>query len=196
MDARLKRKLLALATLVAIGMISSMIFSVALGYASAMGVAVGASYGLLLSLALGAVTFFVMQGPMRGWLASLSFAADLAVRSAIYAAIILPTQFFQLGALVLGQHYPPSLKGFWISMVYSVVCVILFNLVIGVTGLIGGRTFVNFISGRYHSPVEENRFVLFVDIVTYSKPVPSGLNRYVPCVNWSFFPFISPSNPE
>lgn len=165
MDARLQRKLLALATLVAIGMISSMIFSVALGYATAIGVAVGASYGLLLSLALGAVTLFVMQGPMRGWLASLSFAADVAVRSAIYAAIILPTQFFQLGALVLGQHYPPSLKGFWISMVYSVACVILFNLVIGVTGLIGGRTFLNFISGRYHSPVEENRFVLFVDIV-------------------------------
>jgi hypothetical protein len=38
--------------------------------------------------------------------------------------------------------------------------------------------------------------VLLVDCVMISKLLPSGLNRYVPCVNWSFFPFISPSNPE
>ncbi len=165
MDARLERKFLALAIVVAVGVVSSIGFSAALGYASPIGIAVGASYGLLLSLALGGVTLFVLQGPMRGWLASLSFTADLAVRSAIYAAIIVPTQLFQLGALVMGQRYPPSIKGFWISMVYSVASVILFNLMIGITGLIGGRTFLNFISGRYHSPVEENRFVLFVDIV-------------------------------
>src|SRR5207245_2896438 len=29
---------------------------------------------------------------------------------------------------------------------------------------IGWRAFVNFVTGRYHTPVEENRFVLFVDI--------------------------------
>jgi adenylate cyclase len=166
MNARLERKLRVLAAVVAVGVISSIGFSVAPGYGrSPIEIAVGISYGLLLSLALGGVTLFVLQGPMRGWLASLSFAADIAVRSAIYAAIIIPTELFQLGALIVGQHYPPSRKDFWISMVYSVVCVILFNLVIGIAGLIGGRTFLNFISGRYHSPVEENRFVLFVDIV-------------------------------
>ena len=165
MDARLKRKLRALAIVVGIGVSSSMVFSAALGYPDALGIAVGASYGLLLSLALGGVTLFVMRGPMRGWLASLSFAADVAVRSAIYAAIIIPTDFFQLGALVLGLHRAPSTRDFWFSVAFSAVSVILYNLVIGITGLIGGRTFLNFITGRYHSPVEENRFVLFVDIV-------------------------------
>jgi adenylate cyclase len=165
MDARLQRKLLALAAVVAAGVITSVAVPFTLGYATPIGIAVGACYGLLLSLSLGAVTLFVLQGPMRGWLASLSFTADVAVRSAIYAAIIIPTEYFQLGALFLGQHYPPSMKAFWISMVYSVVSAILFNLVIGITGLIGGRTFLNFISGRYHGPVEESRFVLFVDIV-------------------------------
>jgi adenylate cyclase len=164
MNARLERKLRVLAVVVAVGVISSIPFPVALGYRDAIGIAVGMSYGLLLSLTLGGVTLFVLQGPMRGWLASLSFTADLTVRSAIYAAIIIPTEFFQLGALVIGQHYPPSMRVFWISMIYSVVSVILFNLIMGITGLIGGRTFRNFISGRYHSSVEENRFVLFVDI--------------------------------
>ena len=165
MDARLERKLLALAVVVAAGVVSSIAVPIALGYLTPIGIAVGASYGLLLSLSLGGITLFVMQGPMRGWLAGLPFTADVAVRSAIYAAIIIPTEFFQVGALILGQHYPPSMKAFWVAMIYSVVCAILFNLVIGVIGLIGGRTFRNFISGRYHSPVEESRFVLFVDIV-------------------------------
>ena len=38
------------------------------------------------------------------------------------------------------------------------------NLVLGIANIIGPRAFLNFIIGRYHTPVEENRFVLFVDI--------------------------------
>jgi adenylate cyclase len=33
-----------------------------------------------------------------------------------------------------------------------------------ITNLIGARSLLNFLTGRYHAPVEENRFVLFVDI--------------------------------
>jgi adenylate cyclase len=38
------------------------------------------------------------------------------------------------------------------------------NLLFGIANIIGRRAFLNFITGRYHSPVEESRFVLFVDI--------------------------------
>jgi adenylate cyclase len=38
------------------------------------------------------------------------------------------------------------------------------NLALGVTNIIGPRAFLNFFIGRYHAPVEEKRFVLFVDI--------------------------------
>ena len=38
------------------------------------------------------------------------------------------------------------------------------NLGFGIGNIIGPRAFLNFITGRYHSPVEEKRFVLFVDI--------------------------------
>ena len=57
-----------------------------------------------------------------------------------------------------------SSKTFWYGFIYSAVISVLFNLVLGIANLIGGRTFLNFITGRYHTPVEENRFVLFVDI--------------------------------
>ena len=38
------------------------------------------------------------------------------------------------------------------------------NLLFGIANIIGPRAFLNFITGRYHSPIEESRFVLFVDI--------------------------------
>ena len=151
--------------MVAVGVILAIGFSAALGHADPIGIAIGVCYGLLLSLSLGSITLFVFQGPMRGWLAGRSFTMNVAVRSAIYAAIIIPTQWFQLGARVLGLYVPSSMRVFWISIIFSVVVVVLFNLLLGITGLIGGRTFLNFISGRYHAPVEEKRFVLFVDIV-------------------------------
>jgi adenylate cyclase len=66
--------------------------------------------------------------------------------------------------MIAGTPVDPSHKTFWIAIVYSVVFLVLVNLVLGVANIIGPRAFLNFISGRYHSPVEENRFVLFVDI--------------------------------
>jgi len=54
-------------------------------------------YGLLLGVTLAGISLFVLQGPMRPWLGSLSFTVDLMVRTAIYAAVIVPIQFFQLG---------------------------------------------------------------------------------------------------
>ena len=101
---------------------------------------------------------------MRPWLGSLSFTVDLMVRTAIYAAVIVPIQFFQLGDIIARAPPDPSHKVFWISIIYSVVFLILANLVLGVANIIGPRAFINFVTGRYHSPVEENRFVLFVDI--------------------------------
>jgi hypothetical protein len=50
-----------------------------------------------------------------------------------------------------GGHCPYS--------VLSVGFLVLANLVLGVANIIGPRAFLNFVTGRYHSPVEENRFV-------------------------------------
>jgi adenylate cyclase len=86
------------------------------------------------------------------------------VRSAIYSAIIVPILFFQLGGVIAGVARDPSHRTFWIDITYSVACVVLANLVIGITNIIGPRAFLNFVIGRYHTPVEESRFVLFVDI--------------------------------
>ena len=164
MNARLQRKLRLLTVIVVTSVIAGIAFSLALGFTSPSGIEVGILYGLLLSVTIGGISQFVLEGPMRGWLGSLSFTASLMVRSAIYAAIIVPILFFQLGDVIAGIPIDPSHSNFRNSIIYSFVFVVLINLVLGIANIIGARAFLNFITGRYHSPVEENRFVLFVDI--------------------------------
>jgi adenylate cyclase len=164
MDARLERKLRLFAGIIASGIIGGIVFPVVLGHTSASDIAVGVIYGLLIAITIGGMEVFVMEGPMRVWLGGLSFTKNLIVRSAIYAAIIIPIQFFHLGAFLAGLSVEPSRDTFWAATIYSGVFSVVMNLVLGITNLIGRRALLNFITGRYHTPVEENRFVLFVDI--------------------------------
>ena len=164
MNARLERNLRLLAVVAVASAAGGVIYVFAQGFTSPAGIASGIIYGLTLGVALASISLFVLQGPMRGWLGSLSFTADLTVRSAIYAAIIVPIQFFQLGNRIAGTPLDPSYKNIWIAIIYSVALLILANLVFGIANIIGPRAFRNFVTGRYHSPIEENRFVLFVDI--------------------------------
>jgi adenylate cyclase len=97
MNARLERKLRSLAALVAAGFVAGIVFAVAQGRASPSSYVVGASYGVLMSVSLGSTELFVLEGPMREWLGGLSFATKLMVRSTIYVAIIVATQWFQFG---------------------------------------------------------------------------------------------------
>ena len=164
MDARLERSLRLLAVIAAAGTIAGLAVNFAQGRTSASSMVVGIAYGLLMSVAIGGTELFVLQGPMRAWLGDLSFTANLMVRSAIYAAIIVVIQFFQSGEIAAGLPPETSGQSFWSGFIYSAVISVLMNLGFGIANIIGPRAFLNFIIGRYHTPVEENRFVLFVDI--------------------------------
>jgi adenylate cyclase len=164
MDARLERKLRLLAGVVAAGAISGVAFNLAQGLILPSAIIVGIAYGLVMSLALGSIELFVLEGPMRVWLSGLSFAANLMIRSAIYAATIAVIQLFQLGEAMAGLPLEASSKMFWLSFVYSAVLSVAVNLALAIANIIGPRALLNFVTGRYHTPVEEKRFVLFVDI--------------------------------
>ena len=73
-------------------------------------------------------------------------------------------QWIQPGEHIVGLPRETATASFWNGFAYSAAVSVLFNLGFAITNLIGGRSFLNFITGRYHTPVEENRFVLFVDI--------------------------------
>jgi adenylate cyclase len=164
MNARLEKKLRLLAILVTASMLGGAAYSLTQGFIATRDIAVGISYGLIIGAPIASITLFVLEGPMRVWLGGLSFTRNLIVRSAIYASIIVPILFFQLGNVIAGVARDPSHKTLWIDIAFSVACVVLANLVLGITSIIGPRAFLNFIIGRYHTPIEEKRFVLFVDI--------------------------------
>ncbi len=164
MNARLERKLRMFAVIIMAGAIAGFAVSFALGRTSATSMAAGVVYGLLISATIGSIELFVLDGPMRAWLGNLSFTANLIARSAIYASIIVIIQLLQVGEVIAGVPRQTSSGNFWFGFIYSAVLSVLMNLVFGISNLIGPRALLNFITGRYHAPVEENRFVLFVDI--------------------------------
>src|SRR4051794_40718124 len=102
MDARLERKLRLFAGIIVLGTVSGIAVSLAQGRTSPAGMIVGITYGFSMSAAIGGLELFVLDGPVRSWLNNLSFTANLMVRSAIYAAIIMVVQLLQLGELVAG----------------------------------------------------------------------------------------------
>jgi adenylate cyclase len=164
MNARLERKLRLLAVIIAVGTFAGLVVSLLQGRTSPSSMVVGIVYGLFMCIAIGGVELFILDGPMRVWLSGLSFTANLIVRSTIYAAIIMIIQFSQSGEIIAGLPLETSKQDFWLGFIYSAVISVLMNLIFGIAHIIGPRTFLNFITGQYHTPVEENRFVLFVDI--------------------------------
>jgi adenylate cyclase len=160
MSARIERKLRLLAAIVVVGTLAG----VAVNLAQGRPLVVGAAFGFITSVVIGGVELFVLDGPMRDWLGGLSFTANLMVRSVIYAAFILIIQLSQSDGITAGLSLKTSSQNFWSGAISSAVIAVLMNLVFGIANIIGPRAFLNFITGRYHSPVEEDRFVLFVDI--------------------------------
>jgi adenylate cyclase len=164
MNARLERKLRYLAAIIAVGTIVGIAVNLAQGRTSPSSIVVGAAYGLQMCIAIGVLELFVLDGALRTRLGALSFTKNLLLRSAIYAAIITLIQSSQLGEVIVGLPRDPAPQTFWSGFVLSAAIAIVMNLGFSIANLIGPRTLRNFITGRYHSPVEENRFVLFVDI--------------------------------
>jgi adenylate cyclase len=160
MNARLEKNLRTLAAVMACGATAGLVFSLSQGHSPVVGV----SYGLAMSGALGAIELFILSGSLSDWFSRFSFTTTLAIRSAIYAAVIALLQWMQPGEVVAGVPSDANTAAFWQGFLYSAAVSVLFNLGFAITNLIGARSFLNFLTGRYHTPVEENRFVLFVDI--------------------------------
>ena len=164
MNARLERKLRVLAWICVAGVVAGIVFNVAQGRTTTSSMVVGITYGLSLSGVLGGIELFVLEGPLRAWFSELSFTTNLMVRSTIYAAVTVAIQLLQLGERIAGLPLEASSDTFWSGLIYSAVISVVINLARGIADIIGPRALLNFIAGRYHSPVEERRFVLFVDI--------------------------------
>ncbi|WP_407149337.1 adenylate/guanylate cyclase domain-containing protein [Bradyrhizobium sp. ORS 86] len=164
MNARLERRLRYLASIIVAGCLMSVVVNLGQGRHEAAQMIAGFAYALVTCVVIGGIELFILQGPLAERLNRLSFIRLLAVRSTIYAVIIIAIQLLQIGERAAGLRLQSSVRDFGLSIVYSAAISVLLNLGFSIANLIGPRVFMNFVTGRYHSPVEENRFVLFVDI--------------------------------
>lgn len=164
MNAKLERKLRTLGAVIVAGLLASLVINLAQGRHSPAAFIAGFAYALVSCVMLGGLELFVFQGALSERLNRLSFVALLAVRSAAYAVIIIAIQLLQVGERIAGLSLQTSIADFWRSIAYSAAVSLVLNFGFSIATLIGPRVFMNFITGRYHSPVEEDRFVLFVDI--------------------------------
>lgn len=164
MQPRLVRTLRMFAVILVCGMIGGVLYVTSRVGTSRNDIMIGLSYGLLISAAIGGFEMFASTGPLREWLASLSFTASLLIRSVIYAAVILLIQYFDLGTRLVGLTPDPERGDFVSAIIFCGAFSIMMNLALAVVNIIGPRSFLNLATGRYHAPIEEERFVLFVDI--------------------------------
>lgn len=160
MNARLERKLRVLIAIVAAGAMAGAAFSAAHDLPLLPGIVTG----LLISSLVGCFEVLIADGPVRVWLNDRSFTASLLIKSSFYATVILAVEWFPVVDWLFSRTPGLVDPAFWSSLVYSVAVSIIVNLVLAITNLVGGRALINFFTGRYHAPVEEERFVLFVDI--------------------------------
>jgi adenylate cyclase len=160
MNAMLERKLRVLGFVTVGGASAGLLYA----FLHQQNLAVGTIAGILFSFILGGAEVATMDGPLRLKIGSLSFTARILIRSGFYAVVIIAVQWLRLAEKIAGLSGRETAAEFWSTVIYAALVSILFNLLLSITNLIGARALLNFITGRYHHPTEEERFVLFVDI--------------------------------
>jgi hypothetical protein len=102
MTGRQKRYWQILATFLLGGAVAGVCYNVVRGHLAPINFATGAIFGLMIASGIGAFEALVAQGPARLWLRSLPLAGAAVVRSLVYAAVIFPIQYYDLGVKVIG----------------------------------------------------------------------------------------------
>ena len=145
--------------------------AVGAGYALAQGmtsfelIVTSALHGVGIGFVVTLFEIWIDHEPMRSQMARLPFTYTLLVRSVVYVLVIVAVHFaimtIRRGLGIPGEVGASDLLD---TVIFSSAAALGVNFVMQVSNLLGPRTLINFFTGRYHEPRQENRFVLFVDI--------------------------------
>ena len=120
-----------------------------------------ASTGCLLTL-----FEIVVQGPAAAALERVPVAAVMALRLLVYGTLFRSAPLFAhaAGMALSGSSMPPEAVSSPIDLFDSILLALLINAIFLMRGLMGSRTLLAFITGRYHRPRLEDRLVMFLDL--------------------------------
>jgi adenylate cyclase len=162
-NPRLQRHVQTVATVVGISGLGGVGYALAQTHVSTELVITSALHGVAISFLVTMFEIGLDQDPLREWVARLSFTTTLILRSLVYVLVIVVVH-----AVIMEARYrigiAPRVGAFLDTIIFSSIAALAVNFLIEVSTLLGPRTLINFFSGRYHEPRQEERFVLFVDI--------------------------------
>jgi adenylate cyclase len=120
----------------------------------------GAATGAIICLAISAIELFVFDGRLAIHLRRLPFSVEIALRAAIYIAVILAGLSVVPALFSSGSLTVPYARDVWLAIALSIA----FNATVGINQLLGQNVLLSFVAGRYHRPKIEERIVLFLDM--------------------------------
>jgi adenylate cyclase len=120
---------------------------------------VGALIGGLMGAAFFALERFVLRRNAGGLFGRLPFLPYLALRSSLYAGLILIINATAVW-LMFGQFIVVG----GVDLAFSLVLVVVGNLLFSVNDLLGPGALFAFAAGRYYHPRIEERALLFIDM--------------------------------
>ena len=116
--------------------------------------------GLVIGGALSSLEVFGFAGPLGSSLRRLPFPVHVAVKTAIYLAIILVALKF--GSWAFPSPGETEIQGR--DVLFSLAAAFVFVFMLDVNSLLGQNVLINFVTGRYYRPRLEERVFLFIDM--------------------------------
>jgi adenylate cyclase len=120
---------------------------------------------LLTASWIAGIEIFLLPRASMRWLDALPFAAVFILKTLVYGAIAGAVLAGQPGERLLGVVTVYNARTGLIAVCLSLVAVAVVVMMFQAAGLVGYRTFMALLLGKYRRPYAERRFFLFVDVV-------------------------------
>lgn len=126
---------------------------------------IGVTGALLTASLIAGIEILLLPRASMRWLDALPFAAVFVLKTLVYGAIAGAVLAGQPGQRLLGVVTVYTARTGLIAVCLSLVAVAVVVMMFQAAGLVGYRTFMALLLGKYRRPYAERRFFLFVDVV-------------------------------
>jgi len=124
----------------------------------------GAADGMWIGILLSLYSLTILPGPLGRPIRQIPLFPKVLFNTCIYVALYFCGT--SLARMMLGRPTSIPIDDQLVaSVIYAIVLLTLVNFIVEMTQLAGTNAVINFISGIYHRPIEEDRVFLFVDLV-------------------------------
>lgn len=128
---------------------------------------VGFLDGFCIGGLLGAYSLFIVKGALHELERRVPFLLLLFANSVVYSGVILLTRALLL--FLTGRSsfvlFPWHESEFRQALVLAAGLSFVINFMLQLGQLLGQHTLWNFLRGKYHTPIEEERFIMYLDMV-------------------------------